>query len=213
MNKTHATQEEVSTSEPPEISLKAEEIVSESEPDCIQEESLGDVADEENRDDKATEPALSADELQALLLETRSQVQREQENVLRARAEVENLRRRASRDVENAHKFGLERLISELLPVIDSLELGLRASNQEGASVESLHEGGKLTLKMFLAALEKFSLQVIEPVDASFDPELHQAISIQESDSRASGTVLQVVQKGYTLSGRLVRPAMVIVAK
>ena len=212
MNKTHDTQDGIPTSEPSEVSLRAQEIISESEPDCSKEESLGNVVNTGVEDDGALESALGADELHVLLLEVRNQLQSEQENVLRVRAEMENLRRRVSRDVENAHKFGLERLINELLPVIDSLELGLRASEQEEASIESLHEGGKLTLKMFLAALEKFSLQVVDPADTSFDPEFHQAISMQESDNKSPGTVLQVVQKGYTLSGRLVRPAMVIVA-
>ena len=157
---------------------------------------------------------LSVEQLQTLLDETRTALAEAKDEALRARAEMENLRRRTIRDVENAHKFGIERLVGELLPVIDSLELGLQAADaQEGATVEALREGSELTLKMMLGALEKSQLQVVNPVDESFNPEFHQAMSMQPSEEKASGTVMQVFQKGYTLSGRLVRPAMVIVAQ
>ncbi|MEM7253234.1 MAG: nucleotide exchange factor GrpE [Pseudomonadota bacterium] len=156
---------------------------------------------------------LDVDELKALLVAAQTDAETERDNALRAAAEMENLRRRATRDVENAHKFGLERLINELLPVIDSLELGLQAGEQEAATLESLREGGELTLKLFRTALEKFEALEVNPLDATFDPEFHQAMSMQEVEGTPPGTILQVVQKGYTLHGRLVRPAMVIVAK
>ncbi|MCH9663002.1 MAG: nucleotide exchange factor GrpE [Gammaproteobacteria bacterium] len=156
---------------------------------------------------------LTAAQLQVLLDEALAEAEAGKDSALRAQAEMENLRRRASRDVENAHKFGVERLINELLPVVDSLELGLQAGAAENASVESLCEGGELTLKMFKGALEKYDVLAVDPQDAPFDPEFHQAMSMQEHEGTAPGTVLQVVQKGYTLNGRLVRPAMVIVSK
>lgn len=135
------------------------------------------------------------------------------EAVLRAQAELENLRKRSERDIENAHKYALDRFVSELLPVKDSMELGLGAASGDGVAVAQVREGIELTLKLFRTAMEKFGVEEIDPQDAVFDPERHQAMSVQESDSKETGTVLTVVQKGYLLNGRLVRPAMVIVAK
>ncbi len=135
------------------------------------------------------------------------------DDLLRVQAEMENLRKRAQRDVESAHKYGLERFVDELLPVRDSMELGLKAAREEGADVETVREGVELTLKMLSAALDKFGVQEINPVDARFDPEYHQAMSMQEAEGVESGTVTMVVQKGFQLNGRLVRPALVMVAK
>jgi len=135
------------------------------------------------------------------------------DRALRAQAELENVRRRLERDLQNAHKFALERFVSELLPVKDSLELGLAASAEKGASPASIAEGIELTLRMLEQALEKFGITVVDPAGEPFDPEFHQAMTMQESDTAESGTVLTVVQKGYLLNERLVRPAMVIVAK
>jgi len=145
-------------------------------------------------------------ELEAALEESRDQL-------LRGQAELENLRRRAQRDVENAHKFGLERFVSEMLPVLDSMELALQAAGQESATVDSIKEGTELTLKMLVSALEKFDVAAIAPENEPFDPELHQAMSMQSIEGVESGTVVQVFQKGYSLSGRLVRPAMVVVSQ
>jgi molecular chaperone GrpE len=137
----------------------------------------------------------------------------QRDQVLRSQAELENTRRRAQRDVENAHKFGLERFVNEMIPVLDSMELGLQAAGQEEAALQSLVEGTELTLKMLQSALGKFQVEPVEPVDGKFDPELHQAMSMQDAEGVESGNVIAVFQKGYTLNGRLVRPAMVIVAK
>ena len=123
------------------------------------------------------------------------------------------MRRRVERDLQNAHKFALERFVSELLPVKDSLELGLSASAEKGASVESIAEGAALTLRMLEQAMEKFGITAVDPAGEPFNPEFHQAMTMQESETAESGTVLTVVQKGYLLNERLVRPAMVIVAK
>ena len=156
------------------------------------------------------EPAASlADEL----AEARREAQRNLDRALRAQAEAENVRRRMTRDVENAHKFALERFVSELLPVKDSLELGLAAAAEEGAGAARIAEGVELTLRMLEQAMEKFGVRTVEPAGEPFDPEFHQAITMQESDTEEPGTVLNVVQKGCLLNERLVRPAMVIVAK
>jgi len=137
----------------------------------------------------------------------------EREATLRARAEVENVRRRAARDVEQAHRFGIEGLVGELLPVRDGLELGIRAANEEGSTVESLAEGTSMTLRMLAAALEKFGAVEVDPAGEDFDPQYHQAMSIQESEGVEPGKVLQVFQKGCLLHGRVIRPAMVIVSR
>ena len=147
------------------------------------------------------------------LAEARRQARESLDRALRAQAELENVRRRMTRDVENAHKFGLERFVSELLPVKDSLELGLAASAEKEASAAGIAEGIELTLRMLEQAMEKFGIRVVDPAGEPFNPEFHQAMTMQESDTVESGTVLTVVQKGYLLNERLVRPAMVIVAK
>lgn len=131
------------------------------------------------------------------------------ERYLRAAAETENVRKRAARDVEHAHKFALERIGKELLSVKDTLEMGLAA---EGASIESLTEGSNATLKLLGSVLERFGIVEIDPAGEPFDPEFHEAISMQPSKDVEPNSVLTVVQKGYTLNGRLLRPAMVIVA-
>jgi len=128
---------------------------------------------------------------------------------LRTAAELENVRKRASRDVENAHRYALERFSRELLAVRDSLEMGIAA---EGASVESLLEGSEATLKVLGSTMQQFGIEVVDPVGEPFDPDLHEAISMQPSDDVEPGSVVIVVQKGYSLNGRLLRPAMVVVA-
>lgn len=128
---------------------------------------------------------------------------------LRTAAELENVRKRASRDVENAHRFALERFSRELLAVRDSLEMGIVA---DGASVESLLEGSEATLKILGGTMQQFGIEVVDPVGEPFDPDFHEAISMQPSDDVEPGSVVSVVQKGYSLNGRLLRPAMVVVA-
>ncbi len=132
---------------------------------------------------------------------------------LRTQAEMENLRRRTERDLQNAHKFGLENIIKDLLPVIDSLELGIQAAVGDSPELVKLREGSILTLKQFLSVLEKFNCMAIDPVGKVFDPEKHQAMSMQPSADAEPNTVVTVFQKGYLLNDRLVRPAMVVVAQ
>ena len=132
--------------------------------------------------------------------------------ILRARADAENFRKRAARDVEAAHKYGLERLIGELLPVKDSIDMGLAAA-QSASDAESLTEGMDLTVKLFNDFLDKLGVTEIDPHGAQFDPDFHQAMTVEESAEAEPGTVLRVMQKGFLLNDRLVRPALVIVAK
>ena len=134
------------------------------------------------------------------------------DKVVRAQAEMENLRKRAARDVENAHKYALEKFTNELLPIMDSLELGLSAS-VKAKNLDDLRKGMELTLEMFNTVMEKFGITMIEPKGEKFNPELHDAVSMQETDDSNSGIIIEVMQKGYTLNGRLIRPAMVVVAK
>ena len=132
---------------------------------------------------------------------------------LRAQADAQNVARRAEQDVEKARKFALERFTAELLPVVDNLERALQAASGEDAAVQPIAEGVELTLKSFLDALGKFNIEVVDPEGEPFDPNLHQAMSVVENDEVEPNTVISVVQRGYTLNGRLVRPAMVMVSK
>jgi molecular chaperone GrpE len=129
---------------------------------------------------------------------------------LRVTAELENFRKRAARDVENARKYGIEQFARELLGVIDSLEMGLEAG--ANATVESLLEGKTATLKLLRSAIEKSGVELIDPEGEPFDPQLHEAITMQPSETAEPGSVLAVIQKGYQLNGRLLRPARVVVA-
>jgi molecular chaperone GrpE len=145
------------------------------------------------------------------LADAEAKAQENWNNYLRAVAELENFRKRVARDLENAHKFGLEKFAAELLEVRDSLELGLEAGDK--ADARSLLAGKEATLRLLTKAFEKQGIAEINPVGAPFDPQLHEAIAMQESATAEPNAVLQVVQKGYQLNGRLLRPARVIVAK
>jgi molecular chaperone GrpE len=135
------------------------------------------------------------------------------DNALRAAAEAQNAKRRAEQDVEKARKYALERFCSELLPVVDNLERALEAAGGEDEALRPIAEGVELTLKSFLGALQKFQIEPIDPAGEPFDPELHQAMSMVENPDAEPNTVIAVMQKGYTLNGRLVCPAMVMVSK
>ena len=162
----------------------------------------------EGRDEVSEEGTDLLQENERLKMEVRESV----DKALRATAELENIRKRTSRDIENAHKYALERFVNELLPVIDSMELGINAS-QSAEDIESLREGMDLTLKKLFDCLDKFGVKAIDPTGEKFDPEWHEAVSMQELEGSDSGQVVTVMQKGYELNGRLVRPAMVVVAK
>jgi molecular chaperone GrpE len=168
----------------------------------------------ENTGDEAVADAPESHaELTALLEDARTKADEHWNQCLRTEAELENLRKRSARELENAHKFALEKFLTELLPIRDSMELGLAAADGENIDPASLKEGIELTLKMLASAMDKYQIVQLDPEGEKFDPELHQAMSMQETDDVEPNTVLNVVQKGYTLNGRLVRPAMVVVSK
>ncbi|HFD91835.1 MAG TPA: nucleotide exchange factor GrpE [Gammaproteobacteria bacterium] len=154
----------------------------------------------------------SHEELLLTLQDAQAKADEYWNQLLRAKADLENLQRRAQRDLENAHKFALEKFVRELLPVVDSLELGLAAARAENADLSKVVEGMDLTLKMLQGVLEKFGVRVVNPAGEKFDPEHHQAMTTQPSNEVAPNTVLNVYQKGYTLNDRLIRPAMVVVS-
>ena len=137
----------------------------------------------------------------------------QKDSVVRAAADVENMRRRAAQDVEKAHKFALEKFANELLPVIDNLERAIEFSDKENEQLKPVLEGIEMTVKSFNDAVSKFGVEIVNPQGEQFNPEFHQAMSIQPSNDVAPNTVLAVMQKGYTLNGRLLRPAMVMVSK
>ena len=135
------------------------------------------------------------------------------DKVLRTQADLENIKRRSEKDLQNAHKFGIEKFARELLPVADSLELGLSVETAGSPEVQKLREGMELTLKQLLSSLEKFNVVQVNPEGEKFNPEWHQAMAMQPTDEVEPNTVLKVYQKGYLLSDRLLRPAMVVVAQ
>ncbi len=149
--------------------------------------------------------------LRAELADAQAQAASQQRDLtLRSAAELENIRKRAARDVEQAHRYALEKFALELLPVRDSLELAV--ANGAAADAATLAAGQEATLKLLARAFDKFALQVIDPLGEPFDPERHEAMAMQASPTAEPGSVLQVVQRGYALNGRLLRPARVIVA-
>jgi molecular chaperone GrpE len=148
-----------------------------------------------------------------LLAEAQEQIANLKDQALRAQAEQQNIRRRAELDVEKAHKFGSEKLVKELLPILDNLERALATVAPEDEISKSLAEGVQMTLDMFVSGLAKFKCEVVNPEGEPFNPEVHQAMSMVENPDMEPNTVMAVMQKGYTLQGRLMRPAMVVVSK
>lgn len=151
-------------------------------------------------------------DLQVKLEEALAKADEYYDSLLRTKAELDNVRKRSQRELENAHKYAIEKFINELLPVIDSMELGQQAA-ETATEIEQIKEGVGMTLNMFYSLLEKFEIERINPEGDNFDPELHQAMSMQETSEAAPNSVIAVMQKGYVLAGRLLRPAMVVVAK
>jgi molecular chaperone GrpE len=145
-------------------------------------------------------------EMQTKLTEAEEKATQNWDRVLRIQAEMDNAQRRVERDIANAHKYALEKFVVELLPVVDNLERALQHDGQD-------LEGVNMTLKTFVSTLEKFGVEQVNPVSEAFNPEFHQAVSIQEDPNVKPGTVLSVMQKGYLLNGRLIRPALVAVSK
>jgi molecular chaperone GrpE len=172
----------------------------------------GAEADVENVDEQKTEE-VSLEELQQQLKQAQKKAEQNWDKAVRSQAEMENLKRRTQKDLENAHKYGLEKFAKELLSVIDSLELGIQASTSDLPEVVALREGSELTIKQFETVFAKFNIEALEPIGQAFNPELHQAMTMQPSADVEPNTVVNVFQKGYILNGRLIRPAMVVVSQ
>lgn len=162
---------------------------------------------------EAAEAGGEQSELHALLEDARNRADEHWNQCLRLQAEIDNLHKRSERDLANAHKFALEKFALELLPVKDSLEMGIAAAEEGDVDPAKLREGSELTLKMLSSAMEKFNIKEINPLNEKFNPEYHEAMSMQERADVEPNTVVAVVQKGYLLNDRLIRPAMVIVSK
>lgn len=168
----------------------------------------------ETPDTAGPAPGISPEELELLrndLAEAQALAAQQRDQLLRAAAELDNMRKRTARDVEQAHRFALEKIAQELLPVRDSLELA--AASAGSADAASLAAGQEATLKLLARAFEKFAINVIDPAGEPFDPQRHEAMAMQPSATAEPDSVLQVVQRGYELNGRLLRPARVIVAR
>ncbi len=183
-----------------ENSQVAEEEMNQPEVEMVAE---GDVEGEQKPED-----------LHLLLEDARTKADEHWDQVLRLQAELENVRRRAAKDVESAHKFGLEKFVKELLPIIDSLQMGLEASqNSDAEALHKLQEGTEMTINMFISGMAKFNVQAVGKIGDKFNPEFHQAMTMQESNEHDPDTVMMVMQKGYVMNERLIRPAMVMVSK
>ncbi len=152
-------------------------------------------------------------ELESKLAAANAKIEEQKDAVLRAKAESDNVRRRAEGEVDKAKKYALERFAGELLPVIDNLERALMSADMDNEAIKAVLEGVELTHKSFISTIAKFGMEVVDPQGEAFNPELHQAMSMQESADVAPNTVIAVMQKGYQLNGRLVRPAMVAVSR
>lgn len=183
--------------------MASEDKSVETQDEMVQPEAVAESAEQES----------ASAELVEQLEAAQQQAQENREQYLRAEAEMANLRRRVEKDVENAHKFGQEKLVKEMLTVADNLERTLAAIDKETEEVKPLKEGVEMTLKGLLDTFEKLNIQAIEPHGHPFDPQLHQAMSMVENPDVEPNTVIAVMQKGYTMHERLVRPAMVMVSK
>lgn len=179
----------------------AEETVNESDDVEVETEEQEDAGE------------ISVEVLQNQLKQAEKKATENWDKAVRTLAEMENLKRRTQKDLENAHKYGLEKFVKELLSVIDSLELGIQASTSDAPEVVSLREGSELTIKQFESVFAKFNVEAIDPLGQPFNPEMHQAMTMQPSADVDANTVLNVFQKGYVLNGRLIRPAMVVVSQ
>ncbi|MEN4831949.1 nucleotide exchange factor GrpE [Pantoea vagans] len=180
-------------------------------------EQVSDEIQQDQQQPQEAETAAEVDPRDERIAQLEAELAQSQTGVrdaqMRAQAEVENIRRRAEMDVEKAHKFALEKFANELLPVIDSLERALEVANKEDPQLASMIEGIELTLKGLLGAVRKFGVEVVGETGVPFNPEVHQAMSMMESEEFEPNHVMLVMQRGYTLNGRLLRPAMVAVSK
>ncbi len=169
--------------------------------------------DEELQHTEVGEHEYTIEELKQELEEAKQKAHDSWDKAVRTQAEMENLRKRTQKDLEDAHKFALTSFGKALLPVFDSLVLGLQAATGDSEDVKKFREGSDLTIKQFEALFEKFNIVAIDPLGQPFNAEQHQAMMMQEVEGAEPNTVVNVFQKGYVLNGRLLRPAMVVVAK
>lgn len=192
------------------------QAATEQEPAAEQEaaEAVAEPGEAEDEGDAAGAAVeLTLEEALDRLADAEEECRRAEDKLLRIQAEMQNLRRRTEQDIERAHKFGQERFSSELLVVMDNLERALNAASEhDDEVVKAIHEGVNLTLKSFADCFAKFNIEEVDPMGEPFDPALHQAMSIQENGEVEPNTVIAVMQKGYTLHGRVLRPAMVMVS-
>lgn len=178
-------------------------------------EGAADSADDSSA--TADDQTEDVESLKAAVEEAQREIANLEDRALRATAEAENVRRRADRSIENARKFALERFVEELLPAVDSFERAVEAASGhvegEGTGASAIAEGIELSLKLLLGAMERQGIAVVDPIGAPFDPNLHEAMTMIDNAEVEPGSVVDVFQKGYTVNGRLVRPARVIVAR
>ena len=188
-----------------------DQVENEASPELATEDaSVADAQDAPEGEQPADEMSLLQEQLEAA--EAAAGMARDE--LLRVQAEMQNLRRRTEQDIEKAHKFGQEKFSTELLAVMDNLERSAAAAEaSEDEAVQAIKEGVELTLKGFMECFKRFNIEAVDPLGEPFDPQLHQAMSIQESPDAEPNSVIAVMQKGYTLHGRVIRPAMVMVSK
>ncbi|MDB9952429.1 nucleotide exchange factor GrpE [Porticoccaceae bacterium] len=194
------------TNKDDKTAVNDDQVLPETEQKATLEEVNADI-EAELLDELDKEPEQSETE------QLQQQVAGANDQVLRVQAEMQNLRRRAERDVENAHKYALDKFAPELLPVVDNLERALATIDVEDPAQKSVAEGIELTLKTFVDVLVRFKVEAVDPAGQPFDAEFHQAVSMVPNPDLEPNTVMDVFQKGYTLNGRLLRPAMVVVSK
>ncbi len=192
----------------PEQEVELNEEVTQMEADV---EAAVEAAEQHAEQEQSPEAEIAM--LYAELETAKQTIADQKDSVVRAAADVDNMRRRAAQDVEKAHKFALEKFANELLPVIDNLERAIEFSDKENETLKPLLEGIDMTVKSFNDAVAKFGVEIVNPQGEQFNPDFHQAMSIQPSNDVTPNTVLAVMQKGYTLNGRLLRPAMGMVSK
>lgn len=176
----------------------------------VENQASGEEVEQGTNDDTSLLQRIG--ELEAALAATKADAESRKDAAMRATAEAENVRRRAALDVQKAKDFALEKFASELLSVVDNLERALQATQPDDEN-KSLIEGIEMTRSGFISTLQKFGVEVVEPQGEAFNPDLHEAMGMQESDEHPANTVIAVMQKGYTLNGRLLRPAMVMVSR
>ena len=189
----------------------AEELNQEPEQQELDQETKEPVAEEVV--EQLTEDQQRIVELEAALAASEQKLVEQKDSVMRAIADADNSRKRSEGEIDKARKFALEKFAGELLPVADNLERALQVANPEDEAIKPVVDGVELTLKSFVSTIEKFGMKVIDPQGETFNPELHQAMSMQENSELPPNTVMAVMQKGYELNGRLLRPAMVMVTR